>query len=109
MTWTSSSTLSGAFDLQPDQLQRIIGDSDMLYFCEDGGANADIHARDETGQYFTIVRGDGYSTETTGLAFSPNNKFMYIAFWGNSNIYSIWRDDGLPFNGEVAYTKYHAT
>jgi len=108
-TWTSSSTLSGAFDLQPDQLGRIIGDHDMLYFCEDGGADCDIHARDATGQYFTILKGVGYETETTGLAFSPNNKFMYVAFWQDSNIYSIWREDGLPFNGEVAYTKYHAT
>ena len=102
-TWTVSSTVSGAFDLQPDQLARIMGDS-VLYFCEDGGGNADIHARDSSGKYFTVVRGDGYNTETTGLAFSPDNKYMYMSFWGNSNIYSFWREDGLPFNGIVAYT-----
>lgn len=108
-TWASTSTVSGAFDLQPDQLARIMGDSDVLYFCEDGGGNADIHARDSSGQYYTIVRGDGYNTETTGLAFSRDNMFMYMAFQGDSNVYSFWRDDGLPFNGLVAYTKYHAT
>mmetsp|Transcript_13320 Transcript_13320/g.28769 ORF Transcript_13320/g.28769 Transcript_13320/m.28769 type:complete len:787 (+) Transcript_13320:1072-3432(+) len=108
-TWTKTSTVSGAFNLQPDQLARIMGDSEVLYFCEDGGSACDIHGRDSTGQYFTIVRGDGYSTETTGLAFSPDNQFMYMAFQGNSNVYSFWREDGLPFNGVVAYTKYHAT
>ena len=107
-TWTVSSTESGAFDIQPDQLGRIIGDSDVLYFTEDGGSNSDIHGRDSTGQYFTIVKGNTYRTETTGLAFSPNNKFMYMAFQGNSNVYAFWRDDGLPFNGVAAYTKYHA-
>jgi hypothetical protein len=105
MTWTNTSTLSGAFNLQPDQLARIIGDSEILYFCEDGGSACDIHGRDSTGQYFTIVRGDGYSTETSGLSFSPDNKFMYFAMWGNSNVYALWRTDGLPFNGKVADTK----
>lgn len=107
-TWSKSSTLSGAFDLQPDQLARIIGDHDILYFCEDGGSDCDIHGRNSAGDYFTIVVGDGYATETTGLAFSPDNMFMYVAFQGNSNVYSFWREDGLPFNGDVAYTKYHA-
>ena len=108
MTWTKSSTLSGAFDLQPDQLARIIGDGDILYFCEDGGSACDVHGRDSTGQYFTIIRGDGYSTENSGLSFSPNNKFMYVSFWGNSNVYAFWRTDGLPFSGKVADTKYHS-
>lgn len=107
MTYTISSTRSGAFNLQPDQLGRVIGESDMLYFCEDGGSDCDIHGRDATGQYFTIIRGDGYSTENTGLSFSPDNMHMYFAMQGNSNVYDVWRDDGLPFNGEVAYTKYH--
>ena len=88
---------------------RIIGDG-VLYFCEDGGAGQnDVHARDVTsGEYYTILTGDGYSTETTGLAFSPDNMFMYVSFQADSNIYSFWRTDGLPFHGAVAYTKYHA-
>jgi len=108
-TWKSTSTVSGAFDLQPDQLGRIIDDG-VLYFCEDGGSGCDVHGRDvKTGQFFTIVTGDGYDTETTGLAFSPNNMFMYVAFQRDSKLYSFWRDDGLPFNGAVAYTKYHSS
>ena len=57
--------------------------------------------------FFTIVRGDGYATETTGLAFSPDHKFMYVAFQGNSNIYAFWRTDGLAFNAVKADIKYH--
>lgn len=80
---------------------------EVLYFAEDGGSDCDIHGRDSTGQYFTIVRGDAYNTETTGLAFSPDSMFMYVAFQGASNVYSFWRTDGLPFDGKVASTKYH--
>lgn len=107
-TWSVSSTASGAFDLEPDQLARVLGDGDILYFCEDGGDDCDIHGRDQTGNYFTIVEGIGYSAETTGLAFSPDAMFMYVAFQTDSNIYSFWRTDGLPFNGTVADTKYHS-
>ena len=106
-TYVETSTVSGAFNLQPDQIGRIIGEGDILYFAEDGGSDCDIHGRDGTGNYFTIVRGDGYSTETTGLAFSPDGLFMYAAFQSSSNVYSFWRTDGLPFNGTVAETKYH--
>ena len=53
------------------------------------------------------MRGDGYNTETTGLAFSPDNRKMYVAFQSNSNVYEFWRTDGMPFNGMVAGTKYH--
>lgn len=98
----------GAFNLQPDQLVRIVGEGDILYFCEDGGSACDIHGRDSTGKYFTIVEGVGYSTETTGLAFSPDGMYMYVAFQGNSNVCSFWRTDGLSFNGTVADTKYHS-
>lgn len=106
-TWTMSSTSSGLFNLQPDQIGRILNEGETLYFCEDGGSDCDIHGRDSTGNYFTLVQGIGYSTETTGLAFSPDGSFMYVAFQGNSNVYSFWRTDGLPFNGTVADTKYH--
>jgi len=106
-TWSDSSTVSGAFDLDPDQLSRIVGEGDLLYFCEDGGDDCDVHGRDSTGKYFTIVEGRGYATETTGLAFSPDGRFMYVSFQEDSNVYSFWRTDGLAFNGTVADTKYH--
>ena len=106
-TWTKESTVSGAFNLQPDQLGRILGDGEILYFCEDGGSDCDIHGRNSLGQYFTIVEGTNFTTETTGLAFSPDNMFMYVAFQGPSAICAFWREDGLPFDGAVAGTKYH--
>lgn len=106
-TWTKSSTVSGAFNLQPDQLGRIVGERDVLYFCEDGGTGCDIHGRDSTGKYFTIVKGTKYDSESTGLAFSPDNMFMYVAFQEDSHVYAFWREDGYPFSGSVADTKYH--
>ena len=38
MTWTKTSTLSGAFNMEPDQIGRVAGDAEALYFCEDGTA-----------------------------------------------------------------------
>ena len=115
-TFTRTSTVSGAFDLQPDQLKAINNDpspdsveNNIIYFCEDGGANSDIHGRNTlSGEYFTIVRGDDYATETTGLAFSPDLKYMFIAFQGPGVIWQFWRDDGLPFNGQIVDIKYHS-
>ena len=61
-TYESSSTESGAFDEQPDQIARIVGD-DILYFCEDGGPGirkGGVHAREgSTGRFFTITAGRG--------------------------------------------------
>jgi hypothetical protein len=57
----------------------VLGDDEMLYFCEDGGSYSDIHGQNSNGEYFTIVRGNGCGTEMTGLAFSPETvrKCMY--------------------------------
>merc|ERR1712110_823015 len=78
-----------------------------IYFCEDGGSACDIHGRDNDGNYFTIVEGTGYSTETTGLAFSPDSKFMFVSFQDPGVIWQFWRDDGLPFTGPIVDIKYH--
>lgn len=60
-TWKTTSTESGAFSKQPDQIKFILGDSseeDVLYFCEDGGENSGVHGRDSSGQFYNIL--DGY-------------------------------------------------
>lgn len=117
-TFTRSSTQSGAFNRQPDQLEILVhGDvgSDgideedfICYFCEDGGSDCGVHASDATGQYFTILDGIGYNTETTGLAFSPDAKYMLVSFQHNPGvIWQIWREDGLPFTGQRLDIKYH--
>lgn len=102
-TWRASETIqsdSGS-EFTPDQVARITGSNspdDILYFAEDGGGNQDIHGRgrdpaDDTYKFFTIIRGYS-STETTGLTFSPDNKYMYFAHQGDSEIWQIWREDG---------------
>jgi hypothetical protein len=108
-----SSTVSGAFNNQPDQIAALVGHSDLLYFCEDGGTDNGVHARDGTGRFYTILDGyPAYPTETTGLAFSPDKKHMYVAFQGGDTsnpgrVFDIFREDGLPFGGETLDIKYH--
>eukprot|EP00977_Amphora_coffeiformis_P029470 scaffold40950_cov199-Amphora_coffeaeformis.AAC.2 len=81
LTFRRTSTVSGAFNLQPDQLKAIVDDpNELIYFCEDGGQGCDIHGRDNRGQYFTIIRGTDYNSETSGLGFSPDAKYMFISF-----------------------------
>ena len=126
-TYEASSTESGAFDEQPDQVARIVGD-DILYFCEDGGpGKGGVHARDgRTGRscpvqksnltapstsfphrFFTIMDGGSYKTESTGLSFSPAKLHMYVSFQ-SYGIFEITRDDGRPFDGATLDIKYHA-
>ena len=114
LTYERSSTEQGAFDNQTDQVARVLdfsnGDTDgILYFCEDGGDHCGVHGRDSDGNYFTILDNEGaeFSGETTGLAFSPDGIFMYVAFQNPGHIFEIRRTDGLPFHGEKLDIKYH--
>ena len=114
-TYSSHTTRRGVFDGQPDQVQRILGPSadaeedELLYFTEDGGEYAGIHARNREGSFFTILEGPGYlKDETTGLAFSPDGFFMYISYQRNGTLFAISRDDGLPFQAKTLGIKYHA-
>jgi hypothetical protein len=116
LTFQRSSTVSGAFDGQPDQVARVLdyatGATDgILYFCEDGGTgdNHGVHGRDSNGLYFTIFKDDSsFTGETTGLAFSPNGIFMYVAFQGPGYIYEIKRTDGFPFQGTSLDILHHS-
>ncbi len=68
-TYIKSSTVSGAFEGQPDQIKRILDQdptSEMLYFCEDGSSDNGVHARDYEGNFYTIIDSDTLSSETTG-------------------------------------------
>jgi len=108
LTYEYSSTQSGAFNNQPDQVARILNsDDDVLYFCEDGGNDCGVHGRAPDGRFFTILEGPGYNTETTGLAFSPDRKRMFVSFQG-SRVFEITREDGFSFAGGVLDIKYHA-
>lgn len=66
-TYKVESTRSGLFNGGPDQVQRILNDdSNLLFFTEDGGGRAGIHARNEQGDYLTIMESPTYFPETTG-------------------------------------------
>ena len=110
-TYQYSSTKSGAFDNQPDQISHIVNDENdgaILYFCEDGGPKCGVHGRDVEGRFFTILESIDYNTETTGLSFSPDKNHMYVSFQHNpGHIFDVYRDDGQPFDGLSLDIKYH--
>lgn len=109
MTYHNVSTVSGLFDGGPDQMQRILGEEGgLLYFTEEGGVDAGIHARDELGRFFTILESPVYTDETTGLSFSPDGKYMYVAYQDNGLLFQVWRDDGHPFQYKSLDVKYHS-
>jgi Bacterial protein of unknown function (DUF839) len=117
MTFTQTSTEKGAFDFEPDQIKRLLDDDgSILYFCEDGDEGSGVHGRDPNGNYFTILKGDSDSDtnggvemkdETSGLSFSPDKMFMYVAFQAEGKLFEVRRADGLPFNGRRLDIKYN--
>mmetsp|Transcript_6853 Transcript_6853/g.14963 ORF Transcript_6853/g.14963 Transcript_6853/m.14963 type:complete len:854 (+) Transcript_6853:200-2761(+) len=111
-TYTQQHTENGRFDGDPDQMQRLIGDNGkdehgIVYFTESGGDDAGIHGRDGQGRYFTILESPVYKEETTGLAFSPDHRHMYLAYQMNGILFDVWRKDGLPFTGKTFNLQYH--
>jgi hypothetical protein len=114
MTYEAHSTVFGLFDGQPDQMKRLIQDSDddstsLLYFCEEGGSMNGVHARDANGWYFTILESDNWGGETSGLAFSPDGRHMYFSYQHQGIVFDVWREDGQPFHGKTLSVKYHET
>lgn len=108
MTFHNVSTVSGLFDGDPDQMQRILGsEGGLLYFTEEGGEDAGVHARDEFGRFFTILESPFFLDETTGLSFSPDGKHMYIAYQENGVLFDVTREDGLAFDAKSLDVKYH--
>jgi hypothetical protein len=110
LTWHRSSTVSGLFDGHPDQIQRILQfPKDLLFFTEEGGRDAGVHARDENARFYTIMESPDYPGETTGLSFSPDGRYMYVAYQDVGRLYCIWRLDGKAFGAEQVDIKYHDT
>lgn len=114
--YTRYSTHEGLFAGQPDQIVRLTGnttsvnDEGLLYFTEDGGSVAGVHARNRYGQYYTILESREYDDdETTGLSFSPNHLHLYIAYQDNGILFDVTRIDGLPFSANTLNVKYHKT
>ena len=65
-----------------------------------------VHARSADGKFFTILEGN-LGTETSGLAFSPDRKHMYVALQGAGRVYAIRRSDGYAFDARTLDIKYH--
>jgi len=108
LTYVQESTKSGAFNGSPDQVKRMINDeSGILYFCQEEGETRGIFGRDRTNQFFTVLEGLDYVIETSGLAFSPDKKFMFVSFQQVGSIWQFWREDGLPFDGEMVDIRHH--
>eukprot|EP00980_Cylindrotheca_fusiformis_P005679 scaffold1184_cov132-Cylindrotheca_fusiformis.AAC.100 len=107
-TYQRQSTVSGLFDGAPDQVERVMeGSSKLLYFTEEGGKDAGVHARDQDGRFFTILESPVYNDETTGLSWSPDGRFMYIAYQFNGLLFAVWRRDGAPFHESQLDVKSH--
>ena len=67
------------------------------------------------GNYFSILQADDQYNgcdilegETSGLAFSPDKRFMYVAFQQEGKLFEVRRADGLPFNGKRLDIRYHS-
>jgi len=88
MTYKRQSTRNGLFDGTPDQLRTVVDDNQgrMIYFSEDGGDRAGIHAMNASG-VITILEGI-YEPETTGLSFSPDFKRMCKS-WRRISMYFL--------------------
>jgi hypothetical protein len=107
-TYTRMSTVSGLFDGAPDQVERILeGSSDMLYFTEEGGKDAGVHAMDQNGHFFTIFESPVYDDETTGLSWSPDGRIMYVAYQFTGLLFAVWRQDGASFHQTQLDVKSH--
>jgi hypothetical protein len=109
MTYTRKSTVHGLFRGAPDQVERSLeGKSDLLYFTEEGGQMQEF-IPETLLVYFTILESHVYSDETSGLSWSPDGRFMYIAYQFNGLLFQVWRIDGAPFHQKSIDIKHHQT
>lgn len=104
-----TSTNFGEIGFEPDQVKRIPGDSN-LYFCEEGGDSPGLHVRHgDPGRYTTILyidenvvaRNGDETEETTGIAFSPDAKHLYVVFQEIGILYDVTRDDLRSFKDDT--------
>lgn len=103
MTYTKETTGKkfygeGSFESQPDQ--NLFGPTrKYLYFTEDGGTQAGVHARyDKDSTYFTMFEAKtDDNDETVGIALSPDHRKFYAGIQDRGVIFEFRRIDGLPF------------
>eukprot|EP00978_Attheya_sp_CCMP212_P020161 scaffold57308_cov55-Attheya_sp.AAC.2 len=99
----STKKSNSIFGNGPDNLHAM-GNSDLLYFTEDGGRTPGLFVRDLFGKYHTLfyAYAEQYDDdETTGVAFSPDMKTLYCCLQEVGNCFSFTRKDGLAFEGST--------
>ena len=104
-------------NLSADQLIRLSGDDSGIIYMTNHGWKAKaggIYTRDAEGRYFTILEStlneDGCQMDrlTTGLAFSPSGKYMYVCWQRAGACFSVWRKDQRSFAGSLTNSvRYH--
>ena len=105
--YVNTSTKHGLFDGEPDQIVSMDQDTnDILYFTEEAGKLPGVHGRNAKGQFFTVLEAK-LRDETTGLSFSPNGMFMYVAFQETGLLVEVRRQDAMPFQGRSLNIQYH--
>jgi len=96
----------GSFDGEPDQIMNL---GDVMYFTEDGGNSPGVYMTDGASHYslFEAFHEKYYGDETTGLAFSPDARKLYVCIQEIGYLFEFEREDGLPFQGKVGGLKFH--
>ena len=98
------------FHGRPAQIGFISKDpGGLLYFTADEVSKCGVHACQQDRTYLTIFESNEtyYSSKTTGLAFSPDKKHMYVlAYQSQGHVWEVTQDDGLPFGGTSVDIKY---
>ena len=103
LTYTVISTETGAisgggnFDGQPDHLL-VESSSGVYIFSEDGSSTPGMFGYDGS-KYFSYFESNFAGDEITGIAFSPDRKFLFAAVQSIGYLFRIARDDGLAFEG----------
>jgi len=101
-TYAQYTTKCGDFTQEPDQIAML---GKTLYFANDGTFPCGVYGFHKKGGFYKIVSSQDYNTETSGIAFSPDNKYMYVA-WQSAAVWQFWREDGYAFNEKAADIVY---
>jgi len=104
MTYTVETTRApdleggGSFGSGPDHL--LVDSAGYLFFTEDGGSTPGVFAYDGS-EYLALLEADSErynGDETTGIAFSPDRKFLFVCIQEYGVLFQVSREDGLPFD-----------
>lgn len=89
----------GSFGNGPDHL--LVDSDGTLYFTEDGGSSPGVFVYDGN-KYRALLEADDArfnGDETTGIAFSPDRKFLFVCIQEYGILFQVSRVDQRPFDG----------